>query len=57
MAPKDNRETNAPKNKIRIRCLTNGEFLAYSWFGYYASYGSTIQAAHTAYCKLVCELN
>lgn len=36
MAPKDNRETNAPKNKIRIRVLNSGEFLAYNWFGHYA---------------------
>lgn len=57
MAPKDNRETNAPRNKIRIRCLTNGEFMAYSWMGYYVRYGATMQDAHASYCRFVCELN
>lgn len=57
MAPHDNRETKARKNKVRIRCLNSGEFMAYSWLGYYARYGSTMQQAHTRYCQLVCELN
>lgn len=56
MAPKDNRETKAKRFKIRIRCLTNGEFLAYSWMGYYASYGRTMLDAHTAHCRVLCSL-
>jgi hypothetical protein len=57
MAPNDNRETKATKYKIRIRVLNSGEFLAYNWFGHYASYGITMQDAHTRHCKLICSLN
>lgn len=57
MAPEDNRETKATKYKVRIRVLNSGEFLAYNWFGHYASYGITMQDAHTRHCKLICALN
>uniref|UniRef100_A0AB39CE79 Uncharacterized protein n=1 Tax=Pseudomonas phage HRDY3 TaxID=3236930 RepID=A0AB39CE79_9VIRU len=56
MQPKDHLKSKAPKYKTRVRPTSRGEFMAYSFFGYYVGYGSSIESAVLRHRKILCEL-
>lgn len=56
MCPQDNKATKATKSKTRIRPDGRGEFMAYNYFGYYCSYGRSMERAVANFNKLLCEL-
>jgi hypothetical protein len=55
MQPTDHLKSKATKMKTRVRPV-RGEFMAYSFFGYYVGYGSTIERAVARHSKILCEL-